>query len=262
MFYKLNTVFLLKYDRIISVTEYVERSFFAMKFLKKHWFAILFDIAMALLFISIAGSTNSVATDLIIGFLSMLIIIGIQILYHKSKNFILSFFKPKKEKQMKLTDEMAEHYAQQGLTDDEITFFRKTMAETKKQILTLEDNINQTNSLKLVDHQTQVIIAAKGVFKELVEEPQKLHMMSEFLYTHLPNLVELTDKYNEVLDHAIKNEKTKATLDRSLEAIRNLSYIIVNDYNLITSDDLKSLDDGIDLAERQIKNLNKKENVH
>lgn len=230
-----------------------------MKFFKAHWFAILFDILITLLMLS--ANTFDLFTVFATA-LSLLLIVGIQVSWHK----IVKFFKNLlgHDDTTELSKEMEDHYASQGLSEDETVFFRKTMAQAKEQILTLEENLDKSPQLKLIGQQTKVMIAAKGIFKELVKEPQKLHMMGPFLYTHLPNIVELVSKYNEVREHAIRSQKASETLEQSLEAIQNLCYVIVQDYEDITSDDIQALNDGIDLARRNLNQQiqQQKEKVH
>lgn len=230
-----------------------------MKFFKEHWFAILFDILFTLAMIS---GTKLDFYSLIVLALVLLIIIGIQVSWHKITSAVRRHLPSHQQEEM--TKDMEEHYANRGLSEDETAFFRKTMAEAKDQILTLEDNMENNAQLALINEQTKVLVAAKGIFKELVKEPKKLHMMGPFLYTHLPNLSELVAKYNEVMHHEIKSQKTTDTLNQSLDAIRNLSYVIVNDYEEINSDDIQALNDGIDLAKRNLNQQiqHQKENVH
>lgn len=228
-----------------------------MRFIRRHWFAILFDILLWMIFISTSpldGFTISIASFIV------LIVVGIQIGYHRFKTSVKHFFNKDAVQKEHMDNEMKAHYQKQGLSEEETTFFRQTMAQTKQQILDLDEAMQQTSALSLVAEQTKVISAAKGVFKELVQEPKKLHMMSDFLYTYLPNALDLCQKYNEVYAHELKNEQTNEALNESLNTITHLCLAIVSEYNKITSDDLKELTDGIDLAQRRLnKQLNQKE---
>ena len=116
--------------------------------------------------------------------------------------------KGKQEEIPALTDELETHYEKSGMTANEISFFRQTMNQTKNEINQLQVNMQQTAKLKAIDLRHDPVKAAKALFKELVKEPNRLHEASQFLYTHLPNLVDLTNKYNEINDHEIKNKQT------------------------------------------------------
>ncbi|MCZ1527588.1 5-bromo-4-chloroindolyl phosphate hydrolysis protein, partial [Enterococcus faecium] len=104
--------------------------------------------------------------------------------------------KGKQEEIPALTDELETHYEKSGMTANEISFFRQTMNQTKNEINQLQMNMQQTAKLKAIDLRHDPVKAAKALFKELVKEPNRLHEASQFLYTHLPNLVDLTNKYN------------------------------------------------------------------
>ena len=85
--------------------------------------------------------------------------------------------------------------------------FSTNNESNKNEINQLQMNMQQTAKLKAIDLRHDPVKAAKALFKELVKEPNRLHEASQFLYTHLPNLVDLTNKYNEINDHEIKTNR-------------------------------------------------------
>ncbi|MDT2815142.1 5-bromo-4-chloroindolyl phosphate hydrolysis family protein [Vagococcus carniphilus] len=151
-----------------------------------------------------------------------------------------------------LTKEKEEHYADFGMNDQEIAFFRDTMAQAKKNIATLEENMNQVAKLKAINLRYDTLKATKAMFKEIVKEPNKLHQSDQFLYNHLPNLVELTNKYVEINNHELKNKNTFEVLNQSAVAIEEVSQLIVNDYSDFVKDDLEDLDVEISIAKQNI----------
>ncbi|MGX7198670.1 5-bromo-4-chloroindolyl phosphate hydrolysis family protein [Enterococcus nangangensis] len=153
-----------------------------------------------------------------------------------------------------LTKEKESHYEAQGLTDDDIDFFRDTMAQTKERIIQLETNINASPKLKAIDLRHNTINASKSIFKQLVKEPQKLHIANHFLYTHLPNMVELTNKYLEINQHAIKDKQTYEALGETTQIVEQVAELMVKDYQLLVEDDLVELNDELTIAK---KSLNK-----
>ena len=150
--------------------------------------------------------------------------------------------KGKQEEIPALTDELETHYEKSGMTANEISFFRQTMNQTKNEINQLQANMQQTAKLKAIDLRHDPVKAAKALFKELVKEPNRLHEASQFLYTHLPNLVDLTNKYNEINDHEIKNKQTYEKLEEKFVA-----------------DDLDDIDVEISVAKQSLKRDNKHE---
>lgn len=143
-----------------------------------------------------------------------------------------------------------EHYSKTGMSEDEIVFFRKTMAEAKANIVTLNKNMTSTAKLKSIDLRLQTTTAAKAMFKELVNDPQKLHLADQFLYNHLPNITELTNKYLEIDRHELKTKQTYQALKQCAEAIEKASILLIGDYNKFVQDDLDELDVEISIAEK------------
>lgn len=144
------------------------------------------------------------------------------------------------------------HYQELGMDDKQITFFRETMSHAKKQIVQLEENMNAVAKLKAVDLRNDTVKAAKAMFKELVKEPTKLHLADRFLYNHLPNLVDLTNKYLEINAHDIKTQNTYDALQKSASVIDDVSKLLVSDYERFMADDLEELDVEITLAQQNL----------
>lgn len=155
-----------------------------------------------------------------------------------------------------LSDELESHYTKSGMTPSEITFFRQTMNQTKVEIEQLQQNMQQTAKLKAVDLRHDTVKAAKALFKALVKEPNRLHEASQFLYTHLPNLVDLTNKYIEINDHEIKNKQTYEKLEESSQIIDQLAHLIAQDYQQFVFEDLDDLDVEISVAKQSLKREN------
>lgn len=158
-----------------------------------------------------------------------------------------------------LSKELEAHYEESGMTPSEITFFRQTMNQTKTEISQLQQNMQQTAKLKSIDLRHDTVKAAKALFKELVKEPHRLHEASQFLYTHLPNLIDLTNKYIEINDHEIKNKQTYAKLEESAVIIDQLATLIAQDYQKFVSDDLDDLDVELSIAKQSLKRDNELE---
>ena len=158
-----------------------------------------------------------------------------------------------------LSKELEAHYEESGMTPSEITFFRQTMNQTKTEISQLQQNMQQTAKLKSIDLRHDTVKAAKALFKELVKEPHRLHEASQFLYTHLPNLIDLTNKYIEINAHEIKNKQTYAKLEESAVIIDQLASLIAQDYQKFVSDDLDDLDVELSIAKQSLKRDNELE---
>lgn len=215
---------------------------------KRKWPWIL-GIGLILLFVSSSGDSSLISSSIILAG----ILLVLWKLFGSGKN------KKRSKEIPELSDDLKVHYTEAGMTPSEINFFRETMNHTKTQINRLQVNLNQTAKLKAIDLRHDTVKAAKALFKELVKEPHRLHDASHFLYTHLPNLIDLTDKYIEINNHEIKNKQTYAKLEESAQIIDQVASLIAQDYQQFVSDDLDDLDLEISVAKQNLKRDNRRE---
>lgn len=155
-----------------------------------------------------------------------------------------------------LTKEREAHYLKSGMTAREIELFRETMNQTKHQIDKYQKNITSNNKLKAIDLRHDALRASKALFKELVKEPTKLPLASHFLYTHLPNMVDLTDKFIEINSHEIKSRETYDKIEESTQIIEQMASLIAKDYSQFVADDLDDMDVELSIAKQSIKRDN------
>lgn len=155
-----------------------------------------------------------------------------------------------------LTREREAHYLKSGMTAREIELFRETMNQTKHQIDKYQKNITSNNKLKAIDLRHDALRASKALFKELVKEPTKLPLASHFLYTHLPNMVDLTDKFIEINSHEIKSRETYDKIEESTQIIEQMASLIAKDYSQFVADDLDDMDVELSIAKQSIKRDN------
>ena len=155
-----------------------------------------------------------------------------------------------------MSKEKETHYLEAGMTQSEIEFFRDTMSQTKDQIQKLQNNINKNAKLKAIDLRHDTLRASKALFKELVKDPQKLHCANHFLYTHLPNMVDLTDKFIEINDHEIKSRETYEKIEESSQIIDQMASLIAQDYQQFVADDFEDMDIELSIAKQSLKRDN------
>lgn len=208
------------------------------------WYLLIVLLILFMLRSTIPGSTNFILICLLIA--GLLVVINIPTKEQKTKK------KGKKNKLPDLNVEKEKHYHDLGMSDQEIAFFRETMATAREQIIQLEKNMNSTAKLKAINLRNDTVRAAKAMFKEMVRDPQKLHQADRFLYTHLPNLLDLTAKYNEINQHEIKSKETYTKLAQSAEVIEEVSQLIVADYQKFVADDLEDMDVEISIAKQSL----------
>ncbi|QCA28914.1 5-bromo-4-chloroindolyl phosphate hydrolysis family protein [Vagococcus xieshaowenii] len=167
----------------------------------------------------------------------------------------------KKGKEIKLpamSKEKSEHYESLGMSDQQIEFFRETMQTAKEQIKALDTNMNSVTKLKAINLRTDAVKITKSLFKRLADEPNKLHLADGFLYHHLPNILELTDKYIEINNHEVKTKTSYEALEKSAAMIEKVAILLLEDYERFVKDDMDELDVELTLAEQNISRKEEK----
>ncbi|KRN29373.1 hypothetical protein IV38_GL000257 [Lactobacillus selangorensis] len=157
----------------------------------------------------------------------------------------------------KASPAMLAHYRESGLSEDDITLFRSTMATAEKQIDQLQRNMDANAKLHTIDLNQHTLRVAQAIFKELVAHPQRLNLASEFLYKHLPSLVDLSGKYLKISQYEVKNDDTYAVLDQAATVINALSQQLQEDYTELMKGDLKEADDDISVAKDSLSDTEK-----
>ena len=119
-------------------------------------------------------------------------------------------------------------------------------------VLRLQQNIQKKAKLKAIDLRDDTLKAAKALFKELVKDPKRLPEASQFLYTHLPNIVDLTDNYVEINGHEVKSKEVYGKLEESAQIIDQMADLIVKDYQQFVAEDLEDMDVEISIAKKNL----------
>lgn len=211
---------------------------------KKVWKVLIVSIVVLFAFSIIGGN---VSTNTILFFLGVT---------------LLAFAFRSKGKEMppealpSLTKKREEAYLASGMTPREIELFRDTLNQTKQQIDQLQKNIHINTKLKAIDLRHDTLRAAKGLFKALVKEPNRFHEANHFLYTHLPNMVDLTNKYIEINNHEVKSREAYEKMEESVQIIDQLASLITSDYQHFVADDLADLDVELSIAKQSLKRDN------
>lgn len=167
--------------------------------------------------------------------------------------FLLNRLTTKDDKKLPpLTREKEAYYHRKGLSDDDIKFFRETMMTTKTYILTIEKYMKKSSKLKAIEKRNNTVEISKALFKDIVNEPDRLHQVDQFLYVHLPSLSDLVEKFTNIENHKAKSKNTYDILYKSAVTIDKLAGEITNDYLKFKDPDLETMDSSIDLTELTI----------
>ncbi len=151
-----------------------------------------------------------------------------------------------------VSSEREKFYKSRGLSDEDITFFRDTMNKAKNQIIEIEDNMESTGKLRAIANRNNTIQLIKVLFKDIVNEPERLHEIDQFLYVHLPSLADLTDKYVRINSHQAKSKETFTILEKSAQTIDEMCKQITNDYMKFRETDITQMSDEVEFAKRRL----------
>lgn len=186
------------------------------------------------------------------GFLALLLSIGAGVFMLKKYNSKSSFTKSGRQKLPRLSQEKESFYTSKGLSREDIQYFRKTMHKAKEQVMTIENNMSKSGKLRAIENRNNTIALSKALFKEITNEPNRLHEVDQFLYVHLPSLADLVDKYVEIENHKAKSKATYDILEKSAFTIDKMCGQIVEDYVSFKKDAIQDLDVEIELAKRTL----------
>ena len=160
---------------------------------------------------------------------------------------------PSKKADLKpVSDKREEFYQSRGLSDEDIKFFRDTMNNTKSQIIQVEENMASTGKLRAIANRHNTLHLIKVLFKDIVNEPERLHEIDQFLYVHLPSLADLSKKYVQINQHQAKSKQTFDVLEKSAQTIDDLCAQITDDYMKFRSTDINAMSNEIELAKRRL----------
>jgi len=187
------------------------------------------------------GRTPSVIIGILVGFGLYSRYVGKQKPTKKSKKDLQGVSK-----------EREQFYLSRGLSEEDIQFFRETMNNAKGQILQIEENINQVGKLRAIANRNNTLNLIKVLFKDIVNEPERLHEVDQFLYVHLPSLAELTSKYVQINQHQAKSKQTFDVLEKSARTIDEMCQQISKDYVGFRSTDISGLADEVELAKKRL----------
>lgn len=180
-------------------------------------------------------------------------IIGIAVGFGLYAIFLKRQGSPKKKKDLRpVSDKRETFYKSKGLSDEDITFFRDTMNNAKKQILQVERNMNSAGKMKAIANRNNTLHLIKVLFKDIVNEPDRLHEVDQFLYIHLPSLADLTEKYVTINQHQAKSKQTFDVLEKSAATIDDMCQQIAKDYIKFRSADISDLTNEVELAKRRL----------
>lgn len=194
--------------------------------------------------------------------IGMTIGLGIFLYYVQSGGWMQWTNKPKNQRGTfgKVSADKEAFYQSKGMTKEQIAYFRSTMNQAKTTIQDVETNLQQRSKLKAIAARNDTVDILKDFFKNIVNQPNRLHEVDKFLYTNLPTLKELTEKYIAIDGHVSKTKETYAALENCAKTIDDMSRLIGEDYVRFMSNDIEDMDIELELAKQVLKRDNEGKN--
>lgn len=149
--------------------------------------------------------------------------------------------------------ERLEFYYSEGMDDEDILFFRKQMAKSKQQILSIEKLLKQSTKLNVIAKRYDLLPILKDYFKAICDHPKRMNEAEAFLYSYLPTFLEITEKFIEIQSHVSKSKMTYQTLNRSLETLEALCQNIQRSYEIFMENDIEDIGINLQLIEERMQ---------
>ena len=134
-------------------------------------------------------------------------------------------------------------YHKAGLSDQDIVIFRQTMQDAKDQIKQWEIAVKEDAALQVIEQVTGGLDSAKKLFQLIVKRPKIALSNNDFLYKHLPIMLDLIETYQNI---KAVDKLDQALLVDSQKVIRALSEKIAGLYALTVSDDIETIKNEVE----------------
>ncbi|MGX7238701.1 hypothetical protein RV11_GL001399 [Enterococcus phoeniculicola] len=138
-------------------------------------------------------------------------------------------------------ENIRKYQTKHGLTDSELNLFKDTLGEAKALILRWEEANKGMKELTIVEAQESGLKSSKEIFQELMEHPQKIHQLNEFLYTKLPGVVEASERVRQIREASLSTKEIEASVKSMVQTISVISASITDDYEAIIQEDSEEI---------------------
>ncbi|MFD0896531.1 5-bromo-4-chloroindolyl phosphate hydrolysis family protein [Loigolactobacillus binensis] len=126
-----------------------------------------------------------------------------------------------------------------GLSDPESNFFKKQVRKHYQQVQLLADL--QPQAQVLIPNFNADLALIQQLFRELVNAPQQMLKIDDFLYQHLPDYVNLVDGLLNMANNSVQTAADKAMLAATKEKLATFHELFAADYLLVTETERQHL---------------------
>lgn len=151
------------------------------------------------------------------------------------------------------SSEQKEHFKEKGLTSDDMEYFKEVMDEANNQIYSIKSQIVGVTPLEKAMSVNDTVEIIEELYKDIVNEPERLHDVNKFLYIHLPTLEQLVSQYVQINNHRRISEQGKRTLDETINTIKEVNELIDQDYLDFRNVDVETLRNNIQMTKKRLE---------
>lgn len=157
---------------------------------------------------------------------------------------VIVFFKNYQQRKLKRAykERLRAYQIKNKLSESELTLFKEVMGVAKEQIIEWEVTLKKSYRLKKIKKVKVGLVSAKEIFKDLMNHPDELTEVHEFLYTKLPGVLEATQKFIMIEASSVNTKEINDSLNAIQETIVLISESITDDYEELIKEDVSDVD--------------------
>lgn len=150
-----------------------------------------------------------------------------------------------------------------NLSKDDMRYLLKVVNEVEEQLDEIVKVTSSNTNLKEILHSnsSNKLNVINSTLESLLNEPERLNELGNFINVYIPNLLEIVETYNKVDSHFFKDEKGLEVLSESEATIIEICEKIEREYIDFRRKDIDKLQSHIDYTRKrfdrdnQIKNM-------
>ncbi|MEG0256555.1 MAG: 5-bromo-4-chloroindolyl phosphate hydrolysis family protein [Vagococcus sp.] len=157
---------------------------------------------------------------------------------------VIVFLKNYQQMKMKRVykERLKAYQTKHKLSESDLLLFKEVMGAAKEQIIEWEITLKKSNRLKKIKNVKVGLVSAKEIFKDLMNHPDEITEVHEFLYTKLPGVLDATQKFIVIEASTVNTKEINDSLNAIQETIVLISESITDDYEELIKEDVSDVD--------------------
>lgn len=147
----------------------------------------------------------------------------------------------------------ADVFESSNLNKNDMRYLLKVASEVEEQIDEIVEISSSNTKLRDILHSksNNRLMAINSTLESLLNEPERLHELSDFINIYIPNLLEIVKTYEKVDSHFFKDEKAFEVLSESETTIIKICDNIEKEYIEFKRKDVDKLQSHINYTKRK-----------